>query len=218
MIGAMSSALALALLLARTALGADLSVPCERGRVALGARTIDLLGRCGRPAMAVTEREERASRTTSANHSKEAERRITVVVDHWTYDFGPTQFLYLVTLESGKVSTIEQGPYGTGTVPAGTQVPFIPRATCTGNSFRERETAYELAARCGDPAVRDVREETRTESVHTGPGQEDSVTRTLTTEVWTYDLGPQAFVRFVLIEDGKVVRIETGGYGYSAAP
>jgi hypothetical protein len=201
------------LFVARGALAADLSIPCERGRVELGDRTIDLLGRCGRPALSVTEREERGARSTSRDHRKEAERRVSVVIDQWTYDFGPSHFLYLVTLESGKVTRIEQGPYGTSS--AGAQAPVIPRATCTGNAFREGEAAYELLARCGDPAVRDVREETRTESVRVGAHDEESVTHTLTTEVWTYDLGPKQFVRFVLIEDGRVTRLETGGYGYS---
>jgi hypothetical protein len=200
---------------ARAAAAADLSIPCERGRVELGSRTIDLLGRCGRPALAVTEREERGTRSTSRDHRKQAERTVTVVIDHWTYDFGPSQFLYLVTLEGGKVTRIEQGPYGTSTVGTRAQAALIPRAGCTGNSFREGESAYELLARCGDPAVRDVRDETRTEAVRNGPHDEESITRTLTTEVWTYDLGPKQFVRFVLIEDGRVVRLETGGYGYS---
>jgi hypothetical protein len=202
-------------LVARGALAADLSIPCERGRVDLGSRTIDLLGRCGRPALAVTEREERGTRSRSRDRRTEAERRVTIVIEHWTYDFGPSQFLYLVTLEGGRVSNIEQGPYGTSSAQTRAQAPVIPRARCSPNSFREDESAYELLARCGDPAVRDVREESRTESVRTARAEEDSVTRYLSTEVWTYDLGPKQFIRFVFIEDGRVVRLETGGYGYS---
>jgi len=205
----------IALLAAPVARANDVSMPCEGGRVELGSNTIDVLGRCGRPAMATTEREEHGSKSTSPDHWEKTERRVSVVIDHWTYDFGSNRFLYLVTLEGGHVIRLEQGPYGTGSVPEGAQVPMIPRATCSPNSFRGGESAYELAARCGDPAVRDVREETRTEAVHPRPGVEDFVSRTFTTELWTYDLGPSQFVRFVLLEEGRVVKISTGGYGYS---
>jgi Protein of unknown function (DUF2845) len=34
-------------------------------------------------------------------------------------------------------------------------------------------------------------------------------------EVWTYDFGPDAFVRFALLENGVVTRVDTGGYGYA---
>ncbi len=36
-----------------------------------------------------------------------------------------------------------------------------------------------------------------------------------TVEVWTDDLGPRTFVRDLEFERGVLVRIETGGYGYS---
>jgi len=207
--------LLLTFLIARGALAADQSMPCEGGWIELGSRTIDLLGRCGRPALAVTEREERGTRSKSRDRHTEAERRVTLVVEHWTYDFGPSRFLYFVTLEDGKVTSLGQGPYGTSSTQARAQAAGIPRARCTSNSFREGESTYELLARCGDPAVRDVREESRTESVRTAGSEEDSVTRYFTTEVWTYDLGPKQFVRFVVIEDGRVVRLGTGNYGYS---
>ena len=39
----------------------------------------------------------------------------------------------------------------------------------------------------------------------------DVVSRTV--EVWTYDFGPNRFVRLVSIAEGRVTRVETGGYG-----
>jgi hypothetical protein len=35
-----------------------------------------------------------------------------------------------------------------------------------------------------------------------------------TLEVWTYNLGPRSFIRHLEFDDGILVRIETGGYGY----
>ncbi len=37
----------------------------------------------------------------------------------------------------------------------------------------------------------------------------------VTAEICTYDFGPQAFVRFLEFVDGKLVKIETGSYGYA---
>ena len=34
-------------------------------------------------------------------------------------------------------------------------------------------------------------------------------------ETWTYDLGPDRFVVIATLEDGKVVSLERGGYGYA---
>ncbi len=34
-------------------------------------------------------------------------------------------------------------------------------------------------------------------------------------ETWAYDFGPRALVRHVLVEDGRVRKVITGGYGYS---
>ena len=37
----------------------------------------------------------------------------------------------------------------------------------------------------------------------------------LVKETWTYDFGPRALVRYVLVRDGRVTGVRTGGYGYS---
>jgi hypothetical protein len=34
---------------------------------------------------------------------------------------------------------------------------------------------------------------------------------------WTYDLGPERFIRFVDFENQRVVRVTTGGYGTTAS-
>lgn len=44
------------------------------------------------------------------------------------------------------------------------------------------------------------------------PARTDAVYRTIA--IWTYDFGPNVFVRFVRIEDGRVTRVHTGSYGY----
>jgi len=60
-------------------------------------------------------------------------------------------------------------------------------------------------ARCGEPASKDVRQVQRLR-----PAGEASVEL----EIWTYDFGPRQFMHLVTLEDGEVVSVERGGYGY----
>jgi hypothetical protein len=41
---------------------------------------------------------------------------------------------------------------------------------------------------------------------------EDSVE--VPVDAWTYDFGPQRFVRFLTFEHGKLIQIDSGGYGH----
>lgn len=70
---------------------------------------------------------------------------------------------------------------------------------------------------CGEPTDVVQRTETRARAVHRrGPGGSivsDSVAVTVQLEQWTYDFGPSRFVRVLVFEDGRLVRIDTLGYG-----
>jgi hypothetical protein len=37
---------------------------------------------------------------------------VEIVVDEWTYDFGPQRFLQYLTFEGGKLTSVRSGPYG----------------------------------------------------------------------------------------------------------
>jgi hypothetical protein len=57
---------------------------------------------------------------------------------------------------------------------------------------------------------------TRAAAVPAGARGEQAVaTRTVEVEVWTYDFGPQVLVRHLELEEGVLVAVRTGGYGYS---
>ena len=42
--------------------------------------------------------------------------------------------------------------------------------------------------------------------------EEGVITRKI--ETWTYDLGPNRFITIATLQDGKVIAVEHGGYGY----
>jgi hypothetical protein len=173
------------------AAASESSLTCAGGLVGIGDATIDLLGKCGAPAL----------------------RESRVADERWTYDFGPQRFLMFVALDGGRVVGIERGGYGHGDA---SPLPVaIPRATCETGALHVGDAKVDLLARCGEPAAIDVRYEaprltvtgvSAASALRAGPAE---------VEVWTYDFGPNAFLRFVVLQDGMVTRVDTGSYGYA---
>jgi uncharacterized protein DUF2845 len=197
------------------AAGAD-SLRCDGGIVSQGDSKLDLLGKCGAPALREAQGEERTRVRLDASGRAVAGHSSALTVERWTYNFGPRQFVQHVTLESGTVKAVERGGYGYELGERPEEV-AIPRARCDQLAFRVGDTTFDLVARCGEPALRDVKVVTRTVSTPDGAGGSVATTITRTLEIWTYDLGPQTLVRRLIIDDGKVLRVDTGTYGYSRA-
>lgn len=88
---------------------------------------------------------------------------------------------------------------------------------CGQRLVHEGDRRYDVLKKCGEPA--DV--ETRTILRHPitwfhgrpiliSPGALVEVP----VEIWTYNFGPHKLMRRLRFEDGKLVEIETLGYGY----
>jgi hypothetical protein len=197
--------LALALVgLASPAEASESSLRCEGGLVSPGDSKLDVLGKCGEPALRDSRTEERASAALDEHAQAVSGIRISAVVDDWTYNFGPQRFMYVVSLEGGKVVAIERAGYGYD--PELVRAPRTSKpASCDSSSLRVGVIMLDLLARCGEPASKDVRQVQRLR-----PTGEASVEL----EIWTYDFGPRQFMHLVTLEDGKVVSVERGGYGY----
>lgn len=78
----------------------------------------------------------------------------------------------------------------------------------------------EVRDRCGEPDAISSRVEKRkikhkftrwVGNVQESVIEEEEVEVPL--DEWTYDMGPNAFVRYVLFENGAVIDVTTGGYG-----
>lgn len=70
------------------------SMQCRNGILSLGDSKYETTNKCGEPA-------------SKESYQKPVGYGATVTVDEWTYDFGPNEFVYIVYLQSGKVSRIE---------------------------------------------------------------------------------------------------------------
>jgi hypothetical protein len=183
------------------------TIRCQGGIVSVGDPKIDLLGKCGPPALREIRHGGR-SRFVLGFQSAD------VSVETWSYDFGPRQFLQIVTIVNGRVTAIERGGYGYAA--GGAAGPRgVPVSTCDPAVLDEGDTKLDVLAQCGEPATADVWEEERGYAV-VEPGTSAAAGGwfTVLREVWTYNFGPRRFLRLVHFENGKVTRVETGGYGY----
>ncbi len=95
-------------------------------------------------------------------------------------------------------------------------VPPCASAWPVGASFRcgsrlvgPGQTTNDVYALCGDPTERAL----ATELVTFRVAPDVAVTRPVVVDVWTYDRGPQQFVRFLTFRDGVLVDVDEGSYG-----
>jgi hypothetical protein len=215
--------LALVALLPAVGRGDD-SIRCDGGVVSVGDSKLDLLGKCGEPVYREAKIEERGAWIRGEPKGATAGETVTVSVERWTFDFGPQRFSGIVTIEATRVVAVEYGSRGRELQPAPARV-VIPRARCDYAAFHVGDRAWEILSRCGEPAVREQRELTRSMARSLeGPRKEgerparragEVASTTTSLETWSYDFGPNVLVRHLELEDGVVVRVTTGGHGYS---
>jgi hypothetical protein len=92
---------------------------CETHIIEPGVDAYRVRAWCGPPAMMQPRLEVRrqlqAVRVPCARGYCDSfvEREISVAVDEWVYDFGPTRFVRFLTFEQGTLIRVRSGPYGT---------------------------------------------------------------------------------------------------------
>ena len=106
---------------------------------------------------------------------------------------------------------------------------FITVTNALPNDFRCGANIISIGARksevlrkCGEPANTEVWEALRYKSsVGSRPILPDEdlarpfvVKELVTIEEWEYNLGPGQFIRYLRFENGRLIRITTGDYGY----
>lgn len=87
---------------------------------------------------------------------------------------------------------------------------------CGSRLVVQGDTAGEVKARCGAPAEVTHNRVLRPPVIWLN-GRPVRIAREaleVPVEVWIYNLGPNQFMRRLRFEDGRVVQIDTLGYGY----
>lgn len=131
-------------------------------------------------------------------------------VEHWTYNPGPNQLIRVLKMRNGRLADIETGGYG-----------FRPSSPgrCAPSTMNEGISKYRLLARCGEPLTRQVQGFVRTLSQYPGRsafGHRRAVRPVeVYREEWVYNFGRQHRMRILVLENGKVARVESGDRGFN---
>jgi len=175
------------------------TLDCSGGIISVGDSRVDLLMKCGDPDAKDSHDEEQIDRFANGSIHK-----IYVTIEEWTYNYGPTQFMRIVSLKNGKVAFIRAGNYGYSKETKPSQHECSEQIVSVGDS------KSDVLAKCGEPTWKDTRQEEFNEKQ--GMGQVRDIFVTI--EEWTYNLGSNRFVRILTFRNGKLFDIKSGNYGY----
>ena len=85
---------------------------------------------------------------------------------------------------------------------------------CEGRLVSLGHTSWEVQAICGEPTQIEDTLEIILKPVHDLSGHRvDHLPMAVPKSVWTYNFGPTRLVYLLTFLEGKLVKIETGGYG-----
>ncbi|MEJ2361213.1 MAG: DUF2845 domain-containing protein [Gammaproteobacteria bacterium] len=169
---------------------------CSGGLISLGDSKLVLLKKCGKPDWI-----DRWAERIVNQPDTDFEHSITRINERWIYNPGPTEFIRIITLRDGRVANIETGGRGF------TVVPGMQR--CDFNSLSLGTTSAVVRAKCGKPDSQEERYETVTEKIAGGRRQVS-----VSVDEWTFNLGPNNFMRILTFYNGELVNISTGERGF----
>ncbi len=175
---------------------------CGENIVSVGQSSFEIRQLCGSPV--------HVDRVFQTHHSRqmasvrESGTPLTLEpIERWTYVLSKNEFVVSMEFEHGVLVSIQQEgrpPAGTGSI-----------ENCRRSLHSNGDTAAEVLLRCGRPAdsIRWVYERDVTD-MKGFSGQRVSVIH----DRWTYNFGPQEFLRTLGFENGRLVDQRTGGYGF----
>lgn len=79
---------------------------CNFDVFSLGTTSVEIASRCGKPDL-TDQRIE-----TFTNKISDGRQQITVSVDEWTYNLGPTRFMRILTFRNGDLAEVKTGEKG----------------------------------------------------------------------------------------------------------
>ena len=167
---------------------------CSGRIIEAGVPLADVLAACGPPAW-------RDQRTDSwvDGISSDGTVLVSVFTEEWIFDFGPDRLLHFVYFRDNKVAAIRTGGYGGRS------------ADCAdGNNLAIGDSKLEVFQKCGAPSR--VGTEQGADKTASDPGV--AYQRLLDNDSWTYDFGPDRFIRLLTFSNGRLKNIETGSYGH----
>jgi hypothetical protein len=170
---------------------------CADTVISVGDTSGELIIKCGEPDWKQSHAEE-----IIETIDKDSKRKIIISVDEWTYNLGPDRFMRIFKLRDGKVVDVRSGGYGSAKEQSS-------RSQCSDQIISVGDSAADVMAKCGKPAWQDKREEVIRVQLDDNTVRKVSVI----VEDWTYNLGPNQFLRIFTFRNGKITDVRTDGYG-----
>ena len=171
---------------------------CGKRLVSMGDNKAEVLIKCGEPAW-----KDAWSDQLITNVNTVDALRVSIDRERWVYNFGHHSFLRFLLFENGRLIKITTGDYGYDAAEASAR-------RCDSGEMRAGVSQYEILQRCGEPAFKDSRQVEQLTSADEG-------TNRLTikrVDEWTYNFGPNKFLRILKFENGDLVEVETGDRGF----
>jgi hypothetical protein len=173
-----------------------LALRCGSDLVHKGDHVIEVLNKCGEPVW----RERWEDEIIERRFFDTLERQ-TVVMEEWLYDFGPTRLLHILRFRNSRLESIATGDRGSR----------LSIQSCReGKVLSIGDTKFEVLSMCGPPDFSEIRD-----------ADELIINRfdrsrrtTIRIDEWTYNFGPSYFLLHLIFENGRLKRMNTGGYGF----
>jgi hypothetical protein len=184
------------------------ALTCGNKWVETGDRKVEVLMKCGEPLL-VEKYHERDIIYRDFLGRVIKGRDAHTYVEEWTYNFGSNRFLSFLKFVNDRLFNIEEGKRGFDG-----PLPSRPKAAC-GQTVEQGDRKIDVLMKCGPPTLKDEKVEEQYHSIFSEQDrlfEEQNSYRYI--EEWTYNFGPNYFLYFIKLENGRVRRIESGGYGY----
>jgi hypothetical protein len=171
-----------------------ITLTCDNGVVEMSDSKYEIIHKCGEATFIDFSKVTRVSK-----RSDEVVQKF-VTVEDWLYNFGRHRFVILFTFENDKLIGLRRLGYG--------------RSDGDNPDFNKKvkigDPTVRLLFLYGPPSYKEERVETSVVS------RKDGITlpRQTTVATWTYNLGPNRFMRMYHFVNGRLRRIVMGELGF----
>jgi hypothetical protein len=191
-----------------------LALKCGNRLVSIGDRKYVVLKLCGQPLFIEKWTDETVLFSVGRKESGDLNiaHTSTAQIEEWTYNFGSTSFIRFLRFVDGKLRKIEEGIKGFSG-----EMPIVSNRSRCGSLVSRGDRKIEILMKCGEPDLVEFFGEDRISTALQRLKREGIFQRhdlEVQIEEWTYDFGPGSFLLFIRLENGRVVRTESGDYGF----
>ena len=187
-----------------------LAFRCDGKIVSIEDRTFEVRMKCGEPTLSDRWTQDHVNTVFNRETERYEDIKTSVIREEWMYNFGPDRFLQFLTFENDRLIHVETGKYG--------YAEALPRKSVEEGCAEEGSIGnrkLDILANCGEPASEISWTEERVQAVYMQDEKKYYESKvSVKIDEWTFNFGPNRLIYIFRFEDGRLVDIKTGGYGY----